>query len=216
MRSLRLFYAVWPPEGVPRTLWRSLAPMREILPSVRWIPPERLHITLRFMGDVSPRVLPRLVSAAEALKEVAPFEIGLAGTGTFPRRGPPRVHWVGVRGGRPLSGLRKSLDIALAHEDVGRDSRTFRPHLTVGRAGRARSGGDGAQCRNAVTIPSLVFPVAAIHLVRSDLLPGGPRYSNVHRAVLGAGGPRRSPAAQPERGAGLLRVTAERESREDG
>ena len=114
MRTLRLFYAVWPPEVVRQTLWRSLVPMREILPSVRWIPPQRLHITLRFMGDVSTRVLPRLISAAEALEQVAPFEIGLAGTGTFPSRGPPRVYWVGVRG-RPLSGLRKSLDRALAH-----------------------------------------------------------------------------------------------------
>ncbi|MDE2795407.1 MAG: RNA 2',3'-cyclic phosphodiesterase [Gemmatimonadota bacterium] len=215
MRSLRLFYAVWPPERVRRTLWRSLAPVREFLPSVRWVPQERLHITVRFIGDVSTRVLPRLIAATEALDQVAPFEIGLSGTGTFPGRGPPRVYWVGVSG-RPLSGLRKRLDRALAHEGVARENRTFSPHLTVGRASRARSGGDGARHRNAVTIPDLVFPVAAVHLVRSELLPGGPRYTNVHRAVLGGGGPSSDPESPPARGGGLSRGAAERESRKDG
>lgn len=187
MKPLRLFYAIWPPEGVRQTLWRSLAPMREILPSVRWIPPERLHITLRFMGGIPPQHLPRLVRAAETLERVSPFEARLAGTGTFPKRGPARVYWVGVRG-RPLPGLRESLDSALAREGVAREDRTFKPHLTVGRASRARSGRGGARADVAVAVPDLAFAVAAIHLVRSDLLPGGPRYSNVHRARLGPTG----------------------------
>lgn len=187
MKPLRLFYAIRPPDAVRRRLWSSLAPLREALPSVRWIPPERLHVTLRFMGDVPPRRLPRLIRAAEALDGVAPFEAGLAGTGAFPKRGPPRVYWVGVRG-RPLSGLRESLDGALAREGVAREDRTFHPHLTVGRAGRGRSGRLGVRAGVDVALPDLAFTVAAIHLVRSDLLPGGPRYSNVHRAVLGPTG----------------------------
>lgn len=187
MKPLRLFYAIWPPDAVRRMLWRSLAPMRETLPSVRWVPPERLHITLRFMGDVSPKLLPRLVRAVETLGEVAPFEIGLAGTGTFPKRGPARIYWVGVRG-RPLPGLRESLDRALARDGVARENRTFKPHLTVGRASRGRSGRSRARAGEALAVPDLAFTVAAIHLVRSDLLPGGPRYSNVHRAVLGSTG----------------------------
>ena len=161
--------------------------MREILPSVRWVPPERLHITLRFMGDIPPRHLPRLVRAAETLEGVAPFEAGLAGTGTFPKRGPARVYWVGVRG-RPLSGLRESLDRALVREGLAREDRTFTPHLTVGRASRGRSGRGRTRAAEAVAVPDLAFAVAAIHLVRSDLFPGGPRYSNVHRAILGPKG----------------------------
>lgn len=187
MKPLRLFYAIWPPDAVRQRLWRSLAPLRETLPSVRWIPPERLHITLRFMGDVPPQHLPRLVRAADTLEGVAPFEVGLSGTGTFPKRGPARVYWVGVRG-RPLPVLRESLDRALVGEGVPREDRTFKPHLTVGRASRVRSGRSGARVGEAVALPDLAFAVAAIHLVRSDLLPGGPRYSNVHRAGLGPTG----------------------------
>lgn len=187
MKPLRLFYAIWPPDAVRRMLWRSLAPMRETLPSVRWVPPERLHITLRFMGDLSPELMPRLVHAAETLAEVDPFEIGLAGTGTFPKRGPARVYWVGVRGDR-LPGLRERLDRALVRDGVARENRTFKPHLTVGRASRGRSGQGRARAGEALAVPDLAFTVAAIHLVQSDLLPGGPRYSNVHRAVLGSTG----------------------------
>ncbi|MXW16514.1 MAG: RNA 2',3'-cyclic phosphodiesterase [Gemmatimonadetes bacterium] len=186
LKSLRLFFAVWPPETVRQRLWRSLAPLREALPAVRWIPPERLHITLRFMGDVSPEHVPRLLSAAEALGEVDRFEVGLAGTGTFPRRGPARVYWVGVRG-RPLVHLREGLDFTLAREGVEREDRTFKPHLTVGRASRGRRGGDRSRVPADFTVPELAFTVGAIHLVRSDLLPGGPRYANVHRAILGTG-----------------------------
>lgn len=187
MRSLRLFFAVWPPETVRHGLWRALAPMREALPSVRWVPPERLHITLRFLGDVSAQLLPRLAAAADTLGNAAPFEVGLAGTGTFPKRGPARIYWTGVRSG-PLPGLRERLDGALADEGVAREDRIFKPHLTVGRASRGRSGGNRARAGEAVVVPELEFTVAAIHLVRSDLLPGGPRYTNVHRAILGSRG----------------------------
>lgn len=200
MKPLRLFFAIWPPDAVRKTLWRSLAPMREALPSVRWVPPQRLHITLRFMGDVSAVCLPRLVRAAEALRQAAPFEIRLTGTGAFPRRGPPRVYWVGVRS-RPLPGLRASLDRALAREGLDREDRIFRPHLTVGRTNRDRSATGGPPRSETVATPDLAFTVAAIHLVRSELRPGGPRYANVHRAILGAGDPRTSPAAPAERNA---------------
>lgn len=186
MTPLRLFFAVWPPDAIRRDLWRALAPMREDLPSVRWVPPERLHITLRFMGDVPERLLPRLASASEAVGRAARFRVGLTGTGTFPRRGPARVYWVGVRA-EPLTRLRARLDRALAREGVAPDDRIFTPHLTVGRAGGSRSGGKRARSGRTVTLPDLAFTVAAIHLVRSELRPGGPRYTNVHRAILGPG-----------------------------
>lgn len=203
LKPLRLFFAIWPPDAVRKTLWHSLAPLRETLPAVRWVPPERLHITLRFMGDVSAGLLPRLVSAAEALHQVAPFDIELAGTGTFPGRGPPRIYWVGVRS-RPLPGLRASLDRALAREGLDHEGRIFRPHLTVGRANRGRSGRGGLTRGETATTPDLAFTVAAIHLVRSDLRPGGPSYTNVHRAILGTGDPRTSPASPAERSADAL------------
>lgn len=187
MKTRRLFFAVWPPDAVRRGLWRSLAPAREALPGVRWVPPRRLHVTLRFMGDVPGNRLPRLVSAAGALGVVDPFEVRLSGMGTFPKRGPARIFWVGARG-EALPDLRERLDRALAREGVAAEERTFHPHLTVGRAGRSRSAGDRHRAGGDVEPPELSFTVTGVHLVRSDLLPDGPRYTNVHRVALGNGG----------------------------
>ena len=186
MSRLRLFFAVWPPHGVRERLWRSLATARKSASGVRWVPPECLHITLRFLGETSGEALPRLVSAANSLKCTAPFEVTLAGTGTFPRRGSPRVYWVGVRAAA-LRPLREGLDRALAEEGIERDDRTFSPHVTVGRRGHRRAEGGSRAARtfaNAVA-DGLEFKVAALHLVRSELFPGGPRYANVHKVVFG-------------------------------
>ena len=188
---MRLFFAVWPPEAVRVRLWRALAPLREAAPDVRWVSPERYHVTLRFLGDVAPSVVPRLTAAAEALAPEPAFPARLTRTGTFPRRGVPRVHWVGVRAD-PLRRLRHRLDEALATKGVRRDRDRFSPHLTIGRPGRGRRGhtrsGQGTpeaaseQCEVCTD-----FVVRAVHLVRSELFPTGPRYANIHRVKLSAG-----------------------------
>lgn len=154
---------------------------------MRWVPPERLHITLRFMGDTSPDELPRLVAAADTLRSIAPFEAELAGAGTFPRRGPPRVYWVGARSAA-LPALREDLDRALTGNGIEREERIFSPHLTVGRTRGARPAGDRLPTGRTFgdCLPDgLGFTVATIHLVRSDLFPGGSRYANIHEIVLG-------------------------------
>ncbi len=187
MKGVRLFFAVWPPAGVRNRLWRALAPLRESTAGVRWVPPERLHVTLRFMGDTPPDDLPRLVAAADALRSVAPFEAELVGGGTFPRRGPPRVYWVGARA-PALPALREGLDRALAGNGIERERRTFSPHLTVGRTKGRRPAGDHLPTERAFGgfLPDgLEFTVATVHLVRSDLFPGGPRYAKLHEIVLG-------------------------------
>lgn len=204
MTSRRVFFAVWPPETVRERLWSSLAPLRDATPGVRWIPPDRYHVTLRFMGDVDGASLPRLVRAADALASEPPFRARLAGNGTFPRRGVPRVHWVGLKADS-LVRMRDLLDRELASEGFAAGRRAFRPHLTIGRTKRGRLPAGprrGRQREVEVSLGTEWFRVEALHIVQSRLFPDGPRYANVHGVALRGtqtmtGGSRRSAPGGP-------------------
>ena len=185
---MRLFFAVWPPEALRIRLWRALAPLRKAAPDVRWVPPERYHITLRFLGDVAPAVVPRLTAAAELLAPAPAFPARLTGMGTFPSRGVPRVYWVGVRA-RPLRPLRRCLDEALARKGVRQGDDRFSPHLTIGRSrggrrGSVRSGQGRPEAGSELPEACTDFVVQTVHLVRSELFPAGPEYANIHCVKL--------------------------------
>ncbi len=192
---MRLFFAIWPPKEIRARLWESLAPWREIAPQVRWIGPERFHVTLRFVGDVPNALVPRLAAAADALTSESAFPARLKGTGTFPPQGIPRIFWVGVSAD-PLRRLRTRLDATLARIDLPDRGGRFSPHLTVGRAGRNRRRSQSAKSRELSQIAvsripriNFDFTVSAVHLVRSQLRATGPIYTNIHNARL-SGQPR--------------------------
>lgn len=186
MTTLRLFFAVWPPDEVRDRLWSSLSGLRDATPGVRWVPRDRYHITLRFLGDVGEQMLPRLVRAAAVLAGESPFRARVHGGGTFPRRGAPRVYWLGCTAD-PLVRMRTLLDRALVREGIEVEGRNFTPHLTVGRTERRpgvpRSRRTTAPTRGA-DVSTDWFRVDAVHIVRSRLFPEGPRYANVHRVAL--------------------------------
>ena len=186
MTARRIFYAVWPPEEVRERLWNSLAPLRDATTGVRWIPPGRYHVTLRFMGEVDGALLPRLLRAVEALAREPPFRARLAGSGTYPRRGVPRVYWVGLKAD-PLLRVRSLLDRELAREGFAAERRAFTPHLTIGRTKRGctpAGTGRGRRRERELSPVSEWFRVEAIHVVQSRLFPDGPRYANVHGVAL--------------------------------
>lgn len=185
MKPLRLFFALWPPEDVREGLWRSLAPLRRARPGVRWVPPERYHVTLRFLGDTSAALLPSLKLAGDALGRHGAFGVHFTGAGVFPPRGAPRVYWVGITP-EPLTRMRRILDGALAREGIAPERRPFKAHLTVGRvrSGGGAKGAAGVADGEAAGAFGESFTVDALHLVRSELFPDGPRYANIHKVVL--------------------------------
>lgn len=104
-------------------------------PVPRWIPAENLHLTLRFLGQISPPQLARVQRAVRAAATgVAPFRIRLAGIGAFPSLRRPQVIWVGItEGADRLKALAGRLDDELARERFPKEPRPFRPHLTLAR-----------------------------------------------------------------------------------
>ena len=129
MNTERLLVAL----TLPVPVRDSLIALAEPLPGVAWTRPDQLHVTLRFLGDVSAAMSESMIARLGAV-QVAPFILPLEGMGTFPPNRPPRVIWIGIGSGHPrLFQLRQRLDDALLAAGLQLDVRTFHPHVTLAR-----------------------------------------------------------------------------------
>lgn len=154
----------------------------------RWVAPDHMHLTLRFLGEITEAQLTRAVDAAgEAAGGVAPFAVTLGGVGGFPSLRAPRVLWVGVReGADALRALAAALNRALAARKIHAEGRPFQPHLTLARArslGRPPDLVESSDAPGDVALGSQrVEEVAVIESVPG---PSGHSYRDVARQALG-------------------------------
>lgn len=182
---MRLFVALNPPEAVLEEVETAVAPYARWSSDVRWIPKERQHLTLSFLGDVEEDRVERLAPLLERAASGHPrLELYVAGAGAFPRTSRARVLWMGVAGDRdPLIGLAASVAAAARHAGIEQEKRKFSPHLTL------------ARCREPADLRPLVdalagfagsaWTAADVCLVRSHLGPK-PWYETVSSWPLGA------------------------------
>jgi len=156
---------------------------------LRWVAPENMHLTLKFLGDVSVRNLRLLeeMLASEVMKHCA-FEFGVGTLGAFPSERHPRVLWVGVSGPETLFHLHEGIESAMARLGYPREQRPYQPHLTLARVARnapAEVIRQVSQMLRQETVGYLgSVRVEAVHLYRSDLLPTGPRYTRLFTVPL--------------------------------
>ncbi len=133
---LRTFVAISLPAAVQHSLYQFIAPLRAqaALQPIRWVREENLHLTLKFLGDVSPRNLEILASLIEReAMRYRPFFIRLDQLGVFPNPHRPRVLWVGLHAPNTLYSLQKGVEKAAAQLGYTPDRRPFHPHITLGR-----------------------------------------------------------------------------------
>jgi len=182
---LRLFVALTIPETVKSAIDGLRAELGQGLSSLRWVRPEGIHLTLRFLGDVPDTELDTVrLALASCAGAVAPFRLETAGVGVFPHARSPRVFWVGFRTlPAPLYHLQGLVERAVNGIGFDPERRPFRPHLTVGRFRRQlrRSDRDlleGALRRHGDRGFGEV-PVTRLSLYRSRLLPAGARYDEL-------------------------------------
>jgi 2'-5' RNA ligase len=125
----RLFIAL----TLPAPVRASLAALSSTLPGVTWTPEENLHLTLRFVGQVSEETYEKMRKQLAGVR-IAAFILPLEGIGSFPPTGPARVIWIGVGRGHPrLFQLRQQLDDALLAAGLNLEVRNFHPHATLAR-----------------------------------------------------------------------------------
>ena len=132
------FFAVTLKDEVVAHVTAHVAKMRALVEDVpiAWVPPEKLHYTLRFLGTVAPERVARIAEAARAVaQQTDPFPLMAEGVGAFPSARSPRVLWIGASSGvEPLVDLADRLDHALTPLGFGVADHPFRPHLTIARS----------------------------------------------------------------------------------
>jgi len=185
MKTIRAFIAVDLPTAARDALGEAGAALAERTPrgAVRWVRPEQMHLTLRFLGDTPLDRLPAVQSALDTLPAAhAPFTLHLTEVGCFPNPRRPRVVWVGLDGDEAaLLALKAALDAALLPLGWPPEDKPFRAHLTLGRV---REGAGARDVDWSTPVWPAAVPVTALHLIESRLRPDGPVYTVRHTAQL--------------------------------
>lgn len=195
MEPLRLFIAIEVPLNLLERLDRAVEPLRRSLPSelIRWVPYQNIHLTLKFLGDVSVKnvELLRQTLALEAERH-SPFEVNIQGWGVFPDMKRPRVIWIGVQAPAALFRLQRGVDNATQRLGYVSDEKEFMPHLTIGRVRAQATPEDLSRIRTSLQGFSFdlqaSFGVTAVHLFKSDLQPQGAQYTRLFTAPLSSQG----------------------------
>lgn len=182
---IRAFIAISLPDEVRAALGQSSAVLAEQMPprSVRWVKPDLLHVTLRFLGDTAVSQLPLIVSELDRIAgQHSSIRLQVDGLGCFPNRKRPRVIWAGLRGDVvAVNALKQDIDAVLEPMGWEREARPFRPHLTLGRV---KDGRKLLGVSWGTEVEKMVVPVTAVHLIESQLRPSGPVYTVRHTSYL--------------------------------
>ncbi len=192
MGPLRLFIALELDDTLRRNLKRVQtqfqdakncgAVSREI---VRWVAPQNIHLTLKFLGNTNSDRVPALKNALERIAHnTAPFQLNARGLGCFPNTRRPNNVWVGLDGALDRAVLlAQHIEQECATLGFERDERGFTPHLTLGRVQRDAANGQRAALGECIkTFPRADYgsiDARAVFLISSDLRPGGPIYTIV-------------------------------------
>lgn len=187
---MRTFVGIAIEDRIRQRLGAFVEEMRRLAPEARWVRPESLHITLKFIGELKPD---KVAQARQLLSEIRgePAEISFRGIGFFPTVRAARVFWVGVEAGPGLATLASDIENSLVELGIEKEKREFSPHLTLARSG------SGAPRRLPTDRSSRVFAglqarlpeppdpefgtmtARQFHLYESKLLRGGAVYTTI-------------------------------------
>jgi len=130
---VRLFVALEIPAWVREALAGLINEMRAIAPKVKWVRPENLHVTLKFIGHIAPERLHAINGSLETVRSGAIVTIDFRGLGFFTNEKRAQVLWAGVEASASLAALAGDVDRALITVGFAKETRDFKPHLTLAR-----------------------------------------------------------------------------------
>ena len=187
MAKIRSFIALDLPEDLKKGLQKLQDTVRKHADCIRWVKPDNIHLTLKFLGDivesqVGPigRILENMTSG------MAPFKLQVKGFGAFPNARNPKVIWMGMDDNQQrLVLFQEKLEETLAAIGFTPEKRDYSPHLTLGRVKDSRGKRDIEQIIEKYKNEDLgYFTADTIIFFQSDLQPSGPVYSSLKTIQL--------------------------------
>lgn len=190
---MRIFLAIELPESIRAELAILAERLRQCGMRSGWVKPDRMHLTVRFYGNISTAQVETLIQwITPRYAELSPFSLALQGTGVFPGPRKPSVVWAGLATvPEPLQNARQIAEAGAQQIGLAPEKRPFRPHLTL------------ARIRNPQFGPPLLsllkkeshwrtneFQVSDVALFHSNLKPSGPVYTRIARFTLSGNGER--------------------------
>ena len=187
----RTFIAVELPDVVRAALQAHIARLSRALPRVRFQPPDSLHLTLAFLGELDDeRLAAATQAAADTAPTVPPFTLTVAGLGTFGPPYAPRVLWCAVGGAIPaLLRLQAALARRLEAAGFPREERPFAPHLTLARFKQPLDSAALQRLTSILAAPTVAetpFAIESLSVMKSELLRPAARYTCLRTCPLGA------------------------------
>jgi 2'-5' RNA ligase len=177
---MRLFAALKIPSTVREHLAELVNSLRAVSPQTRWVRPENLHVTLKFIGEVPEAQLASIRTALAQVRSDRPVTLAFGGLGFFPNERHPRVFWAGIEASPDLKTLAADIERATETPSIAREQRPFSPHLTLARFEPPRL---PDQLRTAIQdnagreFGSL--RTHQFHLIETKLKPSGAEYTTV-------------------------------------
>lgn len=190
---MRTFIAIELPQKIINSLAAIQNRLKNTQGDVKWVSPENIHLTLKFLGEVDDKKIEKIIQVLEdTAKDNNSFFIRLSDLGAFPKINFPRVIWVGIdRGDNETKGIVISLEEKLQKLGIPKEKRPFSSHITIGRV---RSGLNREKLVKELNIlqeknllqENLEFLTAKVTLFKSTLTPKGPIYEILKEASLKA------------------------------
>ena len=188
---MRCFAALETGPAARAALAECVAALRPLGGRVSWVRPENLHLTLRFLGEVTPEQASAYADGLRPLvSALAPLELVAEGLGAFPSLRRPSVLWAGVRAvSGDLAAVQRAAETCAAAIGLPPEPELFHPHLTLGRVrdphGLAPLLAVFAELAAAAPGFGDAFPAPAVALFQSELRPGGAVYTRLEEMPLG-------------------------------
>lgn len=189
--SLRAFIAIELPPHLQEAVEKQTARLRQTLgsESIRWVPPQNMHLTLKFFGDIAAShvdfLKQLLTQAANSHKQ---FDLQIGGIGSYPNSKRPRVLWAGLHAPADLASLQKSIEAGSVRLGYPKEERAFSPHLTLGRVRQHINPVELQKISadlNKIQLGNIgTARVDSVHLFKSDLSTSGSIYTKLFSVKL--------------------------------